>query len=56
MCEAVLEWGGLLGEGADNLGGDVEEEDGGNEGEGEDEDDEWVTRKSVSNRRLSEVD
>ena len=35
----------LLCEGTDDLGGDMEEEDGGNEGEGEDEDDEGVTRK-----------
>ena len=30
----------------------MEEEDGGNEGEGEDEDDEWVTRKSVIIRSI----
>ena len=35
----------LLCESADDLGGDMEEEDGGNEGEGKDEDDEGVTRK-----------
>ena len=35
----------LLCEGTDDLGGDMEEEDGGNEGEGEDEDDEGVTRE-----------
>lgn len=33
---------GLFGEGADDLGGYVEEEDRGDEGEGEDEDDEGV--------------
>lgn len=33
----------LLGERADDLRGDVEEEDGGNEGEGENKDDEGVT-------------
>ena len=34
---------GLFCERANDLGGDVEEEDGCNEGEGEYEDNEWVT-------------
>ena len=44
--------GRSLGECSNNLCGDVEEEDGGDEGEGEDNNDEWVT--GVSGLRKSQ--
>jgi hypothetical protein len=39
---------GLLCEGSNDLGGDVEEENGGDERKGQDNDDEWVAGGSVS--------
>ena len=42
----------LLRECTDDLGGDVEEEDGGNEGEREDEDNERVTIRLNSSARV----
>jgi len=53
-AEGSVGVGQSLGECSDDLCGDVEEEDGGDEGEGEDDDDEWVAEGQWDYRERDE--